>query len=194
MQTQATGPKLERPDIAFRNEEDVEHLLIEAKFGALLTNNQPLGYLRRCPREEQVVLLFVAPERRLTYLWQELIERVNDSEEFCAEEIVTSDELHGANVSSHRILMLTGWHALLGRIASSVADNSPVAEDTRQLQGLVSEEDDRTYRPMPELLSIGDQEWIPQLERLVYDVIERGKENGWASTKGYRTSDMERGL
>lgn len=193
VQTQAVGSEPERPDIAFQNEGDVEHLLIEAKFGALLTDNQPIGYLKRNPLDAQVVLLFVAPERRLDSLWQELVRRVNDSEGFSTEALVESDELRSVRVGSHRILMLTGWRALLGSIAAKVADSGAFAEDNRQLRGLVEEEDARAYRPMPELVSIDDQERIPQLEQLVYDVIEQGKTKEWADTRGFRAARWDGG-
>ena len=193
VQTQDVGTGLERPDIAFRNAQKVEHLLIEAKFGAVLTENQPLGYLKRPPHDKQVVLLFVAPERRIDSLWQELTQRVNDSEKFSAEELNALDELRSARVSGHRILMLTGWRTLLGRIAARLAPDLPIAEDIRQLQGLVDEEDYRAYQPMPEILSIDDQERLPQLERLVYDVIESGKAYGWADTTGFNATRWDGG-
>ena len=193
VQTQDVGAGLERPDIAFRNEQKLEHLLIEAKFGAALTDNQPLGYLKRPPHDKQVVLLFVAPERRIDSLWQELTQRVNDSEKFSAEELNALDELRSARVSGHRILMLTGWRTLLGGIAARLAPDLPIAEDIRQLQGLVDEEDYRAYQPMPEILSIDDRERLPQLERLVYDVIESGRANGWADTKGFHAARWDGG-
>ena len=193
VQTQDVGAGLERPDIAFRNEEAVEHLLIEAKFGAVLTDNQLVGYLKRPPHDRQVVLLFVVPERRIDYLWQELTQRANDSEKFSAEELNALGEVRRARLSGHRTLMLTGWRTLLTHIAERVVTDVPIAEDLRQLQGLVEEEDARAYQPMPELLNIDAQERIPQLERLVYDVIESGKANGWADTTGFHATRWDGG-
>ena len=46
---------------------------------------------------------------------------------------------------------------------------------------------------MPEHLRIDDQERIPELEKLVYDVIEQGKSYGWASTAGYRATKWDGG-
>jgi len=46
-QTQNVGKELERPDISGKDDTGKEVLLIEAKFWASLTNNQPNGYLKR---------------------------------------------------------------------------------------------------------------------------------------------------
>ena len=124
---------------------------------------------------------------------------MNDSEKFSAEELNALDELRSARVSGHRILMLPdGLENATGsyyRAFSRLAPDLPIAEDIRQLQGLVDEEDYRAYQPMPEILSIDDQERIPQLERLVYDVIESGRANGWADTTGLPRRDrMGRGI
>ena len=47
-------------------------MLIEAKFRAGLTDNQPMAYLKRLPANTPSALLFVAPAARLTTLWNEL--------------------------------------------------------------------------------------------------------------------------
>ena len=114
VQTQDVGETLERPDIAFRNTQGEKHLLIEAKFGAVLTENQPLGYLRRRPCQEQVVLLFVSPDCRVDSLWQELLERLNGSKDFSAEEMISRDELRSARVSDYRVMMCRGGERCWG--------------------------------------------------------------------------------
>lgn len=71
--TQVGDATLARPDLAVYDRERKERVLIEAKFWAGLTENQPNAYLTRLPRDERpAVLLFVAPEARLETLWPEL--------------------------------------------------------------------------------------------------------------------------
>ena len=71
--TQVGDETLARPDLAIYDRERKERVLIEAKFWAGLTENQPNAYLARLPLDERpAVLLFVAPEARLETLWPEL--------------------------------------------------------------------------------------------------------------------------
>ena len=61
--TQNVGDKLERPDISGINENGEEVLLIEAKFWASLTSNQPNEYLNRLT--DNSILIFLVPSLRL---------------------------------------------------------------------------------------------------------------------------------
>ena len=79
VRTQATGDDGARPDLVGSDQDDKERVLIEAKFWAPLTGNQPAGYLRRLaePRARKpCALLFVAPEMRMGSLWAELRRQV----------------------------------------------------------------------------------------------------------------------
>ena len=49
VRTQPTGKEGERPDLAGVDREGRECVLIEAKFWAGLTSNQPVAYLKRLP-------------------------------------------------------------------------------------------------------------------------------------------------
>ena len=53
IRTEVTGDKGERPDLVGWDENGDERLLIEAKFWAGLTDNQPNGYLKRLRRAER---------------------------------------------------------------------------------------------------------------------------------------------
>jgi hypothetical protein len=63
------------PDLVGATEDKTGVLLIESKFWAPLTPNQPTGYLRRLPTDREGMVLFIAPERRRQTLWQELVAR-----------------------------------------------------------------------------------------------------------------------
>ncbi len=79
VRTQATGQEGARPDLAGFDERGDERVLIEAKFWAGLTENQPVSYLERLPDEQPSALLFVAPAARVEPLWAELRRHVSKS-------------------------------------------------------------------------------------------------------------------
>jgi len=75
VETQITGKEGERPDLVCYDGNGSRNVLIEAKFWAELTDNQPNEYLLQLSQECQgraATLLFVAPKIRLESLWQEL--------------------------------------------------------------------------------------------------------------------------
>ena len=72
--TQNVGKKLERPDISGINENGKESLLIEAKFWASLTSNQPNEYLNRLG--DNSVLIFLVPSSRIRAIYDEVLNRV----------------------------------------------------------------------------------------------------------------------
>src|SRR6516162_3813955 len=71
-QSQAGDEQGNIPDLIGLDAAGAEWLLIENKFWAGLTENQPAGYLERLPKEGGAVLLFVVPRKRLPIVWTEL--------------------------------------------------------------------------------------------------------------------------
>ena len=73
VQTQVTGEEGARPDLVGFDDKGTKRVLIEAKFWAGLTPNQPNQYLKQLPRGRPAALLFVAPARRIPMLWPKLL-------------------------------------------------------------------------------------------------------------------------
>ena len=73
---QVGSPDTGRPDVVGLDASSRERLLIEAKFAAALTDQQPSGYLKRLPPDVDGMLLVVAPTVRLATLWVELLRAV----------------------------------------------------------------------------------------------------------------------
>ncbi len=67
-----------RLDLVGVDKNYAERVLIEAKFWAGLTDNQPNEYLDRLTQEGPAVLLFVAPNARIQTLWDTLRRRVGE--------------------------------------------------------------------------------------------------------------------
>ena len=184
VRTQVTGDTGARPDLVGFDEHDKERVLIEAKFWAGLTENQPNGYLKRLPTDGPSALLFVAPEARRDTLWAELQRRataeLNDSSE--------ENGLRSAKVcGSQRFLMLTSWRSLLGQMAnqSSEAGESSTQIDIRQLQGLTERMDEEAFLPLQSVeLAPSFARRMLGLNRLINDATQRGLRGKWISTKG----------
>ncbi len=116
VQTQVTDEKGARPDLVGFDDKSAKCVLIEAKFWAGLTPNQPNQYLEQLPGGRPAALLFVAPAKRIPMLWPKLHQRAN--EKFIVTITSGSGDLRAAVVDSreHRLL-LTSWAALLDRMA-----------------------------------------------------------------------------
>ena len=188
--TQVSGKEGERPDLVGWDESGGERLLIEAKFWAGLTDNQPNAYLERLPPNG--ILLFVAPEARVETLWPEL-QRLVKKAGF--KWTGGANGTRSADVDGKR-LMLTSWKALLDEAshhASASGDSAAVAS-VRQLSGLCEREDQRAFLPLKRY------ELGPELPRRLLgfcDVIDRAvvraRSEGLASTEGLQARGSRNG-
>ena len=173
-----------RVDLVAFNEAGEERVLIEAKFSAGLTDNQPEGYLGRLPHDKPAVLLFLAPKRRLHTLWPLLRQRARDSLELDVKD--EGGKLRSATIAeTGRYLMLTSWCMLLDRMECRAGDG-PTGEDIRQLRGLCDREDAEAFLPLcKDELSSKVPRRLRDLARIVNEAIanigRRGiREHDWA--------------
>lgn len=175
VKTQASGEEGTRPDLAGFDQHNKERVLIEAKFWAGLTDNQPVAYLERLPENQASALLFVAPAKRFELLWQEMCRLVREAK----IDLVRAHEeanLRSATVGGKRLLMLISWTYLLDRMDSraSTSRESHTKSDIQQLQGLAEQMDDGAFLPLRrEDLGPEFPRRLRNLEGLVDDVIER---------------------
>jgi hypothetical protein len=163
-------------------------VLVENKFGAALTGNQPNGYLaalRETPGA--TLLLFIAPGPRKEWLWQELIGRVKEQAPVPAVEHVV--EFVGAQGTVR--LALIDWPTLFTRLRDGLTEPAATT-DLTQLVGLCRAVDERAWRPF-EAEELSDQR-VPQrmahylevvrdsLARATPDVLSqpnRSDHHGW---------------
>ena len=121
VETWEIGEEGEIPDLVCFDENGAKQVLIEAKFWADLTKNQPNQYLKQLLQDGQdrsAALLFVAPKARLELLWPELCGRAK--KEFGLTIISESGPVRSASFGSDiHHLQLTSWAALLERMARS---------------------------------------------------------------------------
>ena len=174
-----------RPDFAGRDDTNTPVVLGEVKFWAGLTDNQPVTYLKKYPQSS--ILLFVAPSKRLSLLWNELIRRCKDGGLNFQSIHVEDDEFKSVKFDKEPTLALTSWRKLLNVIRHAVEADGDVdiLADIVQLEGLCNRMDQDAFLPIrSEELTSNIAKRILQYCDLVDEVTEMLVNSGEASTKG----------
>ncbi len=187
VQTQAMEVTGATPDLACLDKDGKRHVLIEAKFDAMLTRNQPVQYLRHLPSDRTSVLLVVAPKRRLEPLWAEMTELVRKTDDFTVAAETTSAGLMRARVSDASALMLITWEYLLHKLAmrADEEDEEDTLRSIAELRGVVEYEALNAWE-----VPSGDLAELDELERkrfkdLIDGTMRAGAREEWASIKGF---------
>ena len=194
--TQVTGDDGSRPDLVGHDEPGNERVLIEAKFWAGLTDNQPNAYLDRLSRNEPSALVFVAPDARIESLWTELLRRIEEAGDKRLPERATAGMRSCGLSGTGRVLVLASWSFLLNRMAAQLSEDSDAStlEDIHQLQGLVRRQDEQAFLPLrSEELGPDIPRRLLNFRRVVDDVVERGRQEGWADIEGGRVAPQVAG-
>lgn len=185
VQTQVSGEGQGRPDLVAFDDDGRECVLIEAKFWAGLTPNQPNTYLERLGQGG--ILLFVAPASRIESLWPALCQRAKTG-----GTQPGSDQEFRSVATGGRHLALTSWARLLERLEEEGDSESGVG--VRQLRALTQRMDGRGFPPLRASEFAPE---VPQrllgLQRLVDDATQRGREAGDVSTNGLKVTPQARG-
>jgi len=194
--TQVIDSERTIPDLVGTDSENRERLLVEAKFWAGLTDNQPVNYLARLNRNVPGVLLFVMPESRLVTLLPELLQR-------CRNHNLTIDELPISKVGAvkyfkvgQNILAAASWNQILDRFKNRSIDVGQTANisDIDQLDSLCKSFDVPKYLPiMHEDLAPAHAYRFLKLKSLVDQVTNALIEKGIANVKGLRATPLSTG-
>ena len=137
-----------RIDLVGFCEGDAKRALIEVKFWAGLTENQPNTYLDELLKnEEPSALLFVAPELRLNMLWTEVLRLANAGGFSLSETEGTPLPSAVVNGGPHR-LMLTSWRTMLDEMSRKAGGDMTVVKDIEQLQALCDQQDRSAFLPL----------------------------------------------
>ena len=132
---QVIGSQKERPDIVGVKDEQ-EEIIIEAKFFAALTENQPGTYLDRL--QGRGGLIFICPESRLNGLWAHLQELEKTSEPL-GEYCVNRNGTHMAIIS---------WKTVFEALQLCSENNAiDTKEDLHQLIGFCKEIESNDFIP-----------------------------------------------
>ncbi len=138
------------PDLAIYDADGKCRVFVENKFWALLTNQQPVAYLRELERQGGDVLAFIAPDGRRDSLWAELKERCEQERCELAEEMKT-EHFHRMRVGDVALL-LTSWRRVLEtlRHAAVSAGLTTIEQDIIQLTGLAERRSSGGFPPPEE--------------------------------------------
>ena len=164
------------PDLTCTNTSGGVVALIESKFWAPLTKNQPVTYWEELPADQLSALLFLAPDDRINpgSLWDELLEPL----ESAGHELGASDVKHNLITATgkdgHRRLVLASWSLLLDRVAEQVsaAGDQRALFEIDELKGLAA------------TAIAGDNlQHDENFKVLVAKIVKRVEQSGWADTK-----------
>jgi len=186
-ETQAGGDDGARPDLV-GCAGDVTAVVVEVKFWAGLTDNQPVQYLGRLAVNGGL-LLFVAPAARLSILWHELARRCQMAKLPFTERIAALKGAFVADVGSNQKIALVSWSAVLDLMQSRLllADDRQAVGDVAQLRGLCDRMDSEAFLPVSiEELTTHTYRRVIQFGSIVEKVAERLAQKGVVSKKRLR--------
>ena len=148
---QVGSPDTGRPDVVGLDASSRERLLIEAKFAAALTDQQPRGYLKRLPPDVDGMLLVVAPTVRRATLWVELLRAVPELAAIApSPSAVPTGGVLSVKAGASTTLALVSWRSLVSRVLDALraADESLLARDAEQLLALTETMDSAAFAPL----------------------------------------------
>lgn len=165
-----------------------QSLIVEAKFWASLTGNQPLGYLERQRRQfpgtpEECLLVFLAPSRRVHLLTAEL-ESILATHHGVYGSILTLDSSMGR-------VAVVNWADLLGHLRSAfeIVGDQESLDDLAQLRGLCDRADMEAMLPLAlEDVDSMRGRRIADYCDVVDGTVNRLRSQDVVSTKGLTTS------
>ena len=108
------------PDMVGYDETGEKRVLVEVKLWAELTPRQPNDYIRHLSCNGPAVLMFLAPEERVRWLWPQLRERL--TREFDRLEEIDSERRCLRVEGSEKHLMVASWGGLLDSMAARTGD------------------------------------------------------------------------
>lgn len=140
--SQIVGENLERPDISGINQNGEEMLIIEAKFWASLTQNQPVEYLNRLNKD--TVLLFLCPKLRKTTLNNEIENRLNNQNinyKYSTDKYI---------LDANKIIYICDWATILDNVKASLQKNNEniLVSDIDQIIGFCEVIDNYSFLPI----------------------------------------------
>lgn len=174
--TQATAEDDGRPDIEAYGADLRRYIVIETKFWAGLTINQPLTYAARLLPDAPGALIFVLPSARMVSLWTELTKRLKVGGYPVSSRRENQPELWSASLGDGHQFILVSWrHVLFSTLRQmEAAKESERIEDVKQLLGLCERMDTEAFLPFrsEELTGTDAASRYLQLCQIVYDVGE----------------------
>ena len=188
--TQAYGPDQVIPDLVGEDGKGIQHVIIEAKFWAGLTQAQPVQYLQRIQEQGTGTLAFIVPSQRTELLWNELLRRCSSAGIKVADTSLAGSSSRFANIRAAGSLCLVSWNSFTESIRSELerAGEQLAASDLAQLRGLCEREDAKAFLPLTsEELTGATAQRLIQFCDLVDNLTEHLAEKQVADIKGLKS-------
>ena len=143
---QISKSELGRTDISGLDINGDEILIIEAKFWASLTENQPISYLKRL--QENSILLFVCPTLRKNSLFIELKKKLSEENiQFTPDDLTLKLVLENG-----KQILVQSWNEILEPIKEILKENNQnrLVSDIDQIIGFCEVIDSNSFIPLSE--------------------------------------------
>lgn len=167
------------PDLVGFDENTDQICILESKFWAGLTDNQPVNYLKRLNPTKPSILLFLVPSKRLNTIWSELIDRCEDSGILINNEIKAESYIF-SKINDYNYLAVVDWNSMLNIIETELDNASDyiIKSDLIQLRGLCHQMDSESFLPFD---SHEISPMIAKKNLQIYDIIEEVLSKGHAN-------------
>ena len=159
-QSQVQGDNLEIPDVSGFDESRKEVIILETKFWASLTANQPMTYLERLPING--VLAFICPNLRTISLKSE-IETVFQEH---GKQFDYKDNDKKIISIDNKFIVIYTWESVLNNLKNDMdSSDFDILSDINQLKGLCERIDTNSFLP------ITQNDLAPEIPRKILSYI-----------------------
>ena len=136
------------PDVTIYDDTRRPRVFIETVFWEGVPQAQPLNYLAKLPADAASGLVYIAPRKRVRFLWEILRKRCADSPGTRVEDETQRDQAVWARVGAH-VLLVASWAYAFDELRR-VADDPAVEQDIAQLRGLTRRMETAAFLPLDE--------------------------------------------
>ncbi|SMY07250.1 hypothetical protein [Flavimaricola marinus] len=192
---EVTGSERERPDVVGFDDQSKEVAIVEGKFFAGLTDNQPNSYLARLSKAGGGLMLFVVPELRMARLWMEIVNRAGKQFGIGQVEEIVGGRAH-AKISNNTTLMITSWRQLLDEMMIAArSSGDAITADVFQLQVLCDRIEGEAFLPFNSEELTGLMQPIRHRDfcNLVDAIVDNLKRSQHLSTEGLNATPQRQG-
>jgi hypothetical protein len=185
---------------------DGRTILIEVKFWAKLTENQPTTYLKKLDARKGDALFFLVPSKRISFLKRELLHKLSN-ELNLNDPIQFEDDI--VRVQGYAPIVLLSWEDLVNYLKARINDSDTIGlNNLRQLNGLIDtmlnfdfipyeygDMDFSTYQKQMQLIDLIDEcvnmnASIFETKKLSYGGGKKSYQR-WFEIYGYYTAGLE---